>query len=182
MAKEVLPLGGGCFWCLEAVFEEMAGVESVESGYMGGETPNPTYRDVCTGASGHAEVVQITYDPEVTNTRALLEVFFAIHDPTTKNRQGNDVGTQYRSVIFYQSEEQKEVAEALIRCLSEKKCYASGIVTEIAPASEFFVAEEYHQHYFRNNENHPYCQYVVAPKVRKFTTKFGARRKVAALG
>ncbi len=178
MAQEVLTLGGGCFWCLEAVFDQMAGVEKIESGYMGGPLPNPTYRDVCTGKSGHAEVVRLTFDNEVAPARSILEVFFAIHDPTTRNRQGNDVGTQYRSAIFYSTPEQKEIAETLIHELSEKKSFAGGIVTEVEPASEFYIAEEYHQDYFRNNEAQPYCQFVVAPKVRKFLTRYGARRRV----
>jgi len=177
MAQEVLTLGGGCFWCLEAVYDQMAGVEKIESGYMGGPLPNPTYRDVCTGTSGHAEVVRLTYDNEVATTRSILEVFFAIHDPTTRNRQGNDVGTQYRSAIFYYTPEQRQIAMDLILELSEKKSFASGIVTEVEPATEFFIAEEYHQDYFRNNAQQPYCQFVVAPKVRKFLTKYASRRK-----
>ena len=170
---EVAILGGGCFWCLEAVFDELEGVESVESGYAGGSVTNPTYKQVCSGRTGHAEVVRVTFDPGVISYRDLLEVFFAIHDPTTLNRQGNDVGTQYRSVIFYASEDQKKTAAQVVRELGVS------VVTEIAPAPEFYVAEDYHQEYFLNNSHQPYCQFVVAPKVQKFRTKFAARRKHA---
>jgi len=170
---EVAILGGGCFWCLEAVFDELEGVESVESGYAGGSVANPTYKQVCSGKTGHAEVVRVRFDPGVLPYRDLLEIFFAIHNPTTLNRQGNDVGTQYRSVIFYTSEDQKKTAEQAIRELS------GAVVTEIAAAPEFYVAEDYHQEYFQNNSHQPYCQFVVAPKVQKFRTKFAARRKRA---
>jgi peptide-methionine (S)-S-oxide reductase len=175
--KETATLGGGCFWCLEAVFDELAGVERVESGYSGGHTPNPTYRDVCSGTTGHAEVVRVTFDPSVISYREILEVFFAIHDPTTPNRQGNDVGTQYRSAIYYHSPRQKAIAEQLIAELAAAKTWNSPIVTEVAPAAAFYRAEDYHQGYFRNNPGQPYCQLVVAPKLAKFRQKFGTRLK-----
>jgi len=177
--SEITTLAGGCFWCLEAVYDGMEGVLSVESGYMGGRQPNPTYRDVCTGRTGHAEVVQVTFDPDVVTFREILEVFFAIHDPTTLNRQGNDVGTQYRSAIFYHSEEQRATAEQVIRELSGEGVFHDSIVTEVTPASTFYIAEDYHQEYFANNPNQPYCSYVVAPKVQKFRKKFANRIKQA---
>jgi peptide-methionine (S)-S-oxide reductase len=172
MATEIATLGGGCFWCLEAVFEQLNGVIGVESGYSGGDAPNPTYQQVCTGSTGHAEVVQATFDPAVVSFREVLEVFFAIHDPTTKNRQGADVGTQYRSVIFFHSPEQKQVAEGLMAELSAAGIWAGPIVTEIAPFEAFYKAEDYHQEYFRNNPGQPYCQAVVGPKVAKFRKHF----------
>ena len=178
MAQEITTLGGGCFWCLEAVFDEMEGVLSAVSGYMGGSVKNPSYREVCSGSTGHAEVVQVTFDPSVTSFREILDVFFAIHDPTTLNRQGNDIGTQYRSAIFYHAPEQKAAAEAAIGELAAKKIWKDRIVTEITPATQFYPAEDYHQEYFRNNSYQPYCQFVVAPKVEKFRSKFGAKRKV----
>jgi peptide-methionine (S)-S-oxide reductase len=178
--REITTLAGGCFWCLEAVYDGMEGVDSVESGYMGGRQPNPTYHDVCTGRTGHAEVVQITFDPDVTSFRDILEVFFAIHDPTTLNRQGNDAGTQYRSAIFYHSDEQRATAEQLIRELTANKVFRDPIVTELAPASQFYIAEDYHQEYFANNPRQPYCSYVVAPKVEKFRHKFAKKVKQAA--
>jgi len=177
--RETATLAGGCFWCLEAVYDEMEGVLSVESGYMGGNQPNPGYRDVCTGRTGHAEVVQIVFDPDVVTFREILEVFFAIHDPTTLNRQGNDTGTQYRSAIFYHSEEQRETAGQMIRELTAAKAFRDPIVTEVAPASAFYIAEDYHQEYFANNPQQPYCAYVVAPKVQKFRQKFRQRAKTA---
>jgi len=177
--REITTLAGGCFWCLEAVYDEMEGVLSVESGYMGGRQPNPTYRDVCTGRTGHAEVVQITFDPDVTSFREILEVFFAIHDPTTRDRQGNDVGTQYRSAIFYHSDEQRAAAEQMIRELTAGGAFADAIVTEVQPASTFYRAEDYHQEYFVNNPNQPYCGNVVAPKVQKFRHKFTKKVKQA---
>jgi peptide-methionine (S)-S-oxide reductase len=173
--QEIATLGGGCFWCLEAVYQEMEGVLSVESGYMGGNVPNPTYRAVCSGSTGHVEVVQVTFDPAITPYREILEVFFAIHDPTTRDRQGNDSGPQYRSVIFYHSDEQRATAEALIRELDAERIWSNPIVTEVRPASEFYIAEDYHQEYFRNNPSAPYCSYVVAPKVAKFRQKFTAK-------
>jgi peptide-methionine (S)-S-oxide reductase len=174
---EVATLAGGCFWCLEAVFEQVEGVERVESGYAGGTAPNPTYRQVCSGTTGHAEVVQITFDPRVIAFRELLEIFFTIHDPTTLNRQGADVGTQYRSAIFYHSEEQRRTAEAVIGELAAAGLWDGPIVTELAPFTAFYRAEDYHQEYYRANPMQPYCQVVIAPKVAKFRAKFRARLK-----
>jgi peptide-methionine (S)-S-oxide reductase len=170
-------LAGGCFWCLEAVFLDMEGVTKVESGYMGGEVDNPTYEQVCSGRTGHAEVVQITFDAAITSYRDLLEVFFAIHDPTTLNRQGNDVGTQYRSAIFYHSEEQRATAQAMIAEKDAAKNWDDPIVTQLEPASEFYVAENYHQDYYKRNSLQPYCLFVVRPKVQKFRSKFGSKMK-----
>jgi len=170
--KELATLGGGCFWCLEAVYLEMKGIEKVESGYCGGTVPNPTYYQVCEGDTGHAEVVQLTFDPRVVSFKDILKVFFTIHDPTTLNRQGADVGTQYRSAIFYHNQEQKVVAEETIKELTAEKIWDNPIVTEIAPLDVFYVAEDYHQEYFANNPYQPYCQYVVAPKVAKFRKYF----------
>src|SRR5215471_5891959 len=165
---ETATLGGGCFWCLEAVYDEMAGVSSVESGYMGGHMANPDYRSVCTGSTGHVEVVQVTFDPAVTTYREILEVFFAIHDPTSMDRQGNDSGPQYRSVIFYHSDEQRRVAEELMGEYTREDYFSRPIVTQLCAAETFYVAEDYHQEYFRNNPSQPYCAFVVSPKVRKF--------------
>jgi peptide-methionine (S)-S-oxide reductase len=176
---EVITLGGGCFWCLEAVYRETEGVESAVSGYMGGVIPNPTYEQVCTGTTGHVEVVQITFDPTVITRRDILEIFFVIHDPTTLNSQGNDHGPQYRSQIFYHSPEQKQAADEIIAELTEQNAWGRPIVTAIEPASVFYKAEDYHQDYFEKNPNQPYCAYVVAPKVQKFRAKFASRRKVA---
>jgi peptide-methionine (S)-S-oxide reductase len=176
--SEVATLAGGCFWCLEAVFDQLKGVESVESGYMGGTTPNPRYEDVCTGNTGHAEVVRVTFDPAQLSYRDLLAVFFTIHDPTTLNRQGNDVGTQYRSAIFFHSDEQKHIATEVVKRLDGEKLWNGPIVTEIAPASTFYVADDYHQQYFeRVGASNPYCSYVVEPKVAKFRKKFFDRLK-----
>ena len=163
--------GGGCFWCLEAVYQEIDGVESVVSGYAGGEVPNPSYRQVCTGDTGHAEVVQITYDPSAISYRDLLEVFFTIHDPTTKDRQGPDVGSQYRSAIYAHSDEQLETAEAFVAELEHEGIY-DGIVTEIEPLDTFYEAEEYHQNYFEKNPTDAYCRMHAAPKVEKVREKF----------
>ena len=174
---EVATLGGGCFWCLEAVFDSLQGVVAVESGYTGGKNANPTYQQVCNGNTGHAEVVRVTFDPKAIGFRDVLDVFFTIHDPTTLNRQGNDVGTQYRSAVFYHSPGQKEIAEKTIAELAAAKTYPDKIVTEVVPATTFYVAEDYHQEYFVNNGGQPYCQYVVAPKVAKFRKKFAARVK-----
>jgi peptide-methionine (S)-S-oxide reductase len=174
---ETATLAGGCFWCLEAVYDEMEGVNSVMSGYMGGPTKNPSYKAVCTGTTGHAEVVQIEFDPDVTTFRDLLEVFFVIHDPTTLNRQGNDVGSQYRSAIFYHSDAQRETAEAVIREIAA--AFRNPVVTQVVPAAEFYPAEDYHQEYYRNNPNQGYCAYVVAPKLDKFRQKFAMKRKQA---
>ena len=165
--KETATFGGGCFWCLDGAFRELRGVEKVVSGYAGGRRPNPTYEQVCTGVTGHAEVVQITFDPDVISYRDLLGVLFTIHDPTTLNRQGNDVGTQYRSVIFHHSPEQERAAREMIAELQAEKVYDDPIVTEIAPLPEFYPAEQYHQDYFNNNPSQPYCAAIVAPKVAK---------------
>jgi peptide-methionine (S)-S-oxide reductase len=165
---EIATLGGDCFWCLEAAFDELRGVEEVVSGYSGGTVPDPTYEQVCTGATGHAEVVQLTFDPTVVSFREILEVYFYIHDPTTLNRQGADVGTQYRSVIFYHTPEHKRVAEEVIAQLEEAGIWDDPIVTEVISASAFYAAEDYHQEYFRRNRGQPYCQIVVALKVAKF--------------
>jgi peptide-methionine (S)-S-oxide reductase len=174
---ESVTLGGGCFWCLEAVFDELTGVVDVVSGYAGGHDPSPTYRTVCAGSTGHAEVVQITFDPSVISFRQVLEIFFSIHDPTTLNRQGNDVGTQYRSAIFFHSPEQEAIAKALVAELQREGLWDAPVVTEIVPIEEFHPAEEYHQEYFRRNPNQPYCQVVVGPKVAKFRQRFVARLK-----
>ena len=165
---ETATLAGGCFWCMEAVFDDVKGVQSVESGYAGGGKSNPSYREVCTGMTGHAEVVQVTFDPQIISFKEILNVFFAIHDPTTMNRQGADVGTQYRSAIFYRSDEQKKIATELINELNAQKIWDKPIVTEVTLFDKFYVAEDYHQEYFANNPNQPYCQAVVAPKVSKF--------------
>jgi peptide-methionine (S)-S-oxide reductase len=170
-------LGGGCFWCLEAVFDQLLGVHSVESGYAGGPAPNPSYEDVCAGNTGHAEVVRIVFDPAELPFRDLLRVFFTIHDPTTKDRQGNDVGTQYRSVIFCQAPTQRADAESVIAELGAAGLWSDPVVTEIADAATFFPAEGYHQEYFERNGRQPYCQFVVAPKVAKFRKAFVDRLK-----
>ncbi len=175
MAEEIATLGGGCFWCLEAVFDDLQGVKSVESGYAGGRRPDPSYEQVCSGGTGHAEVVRISFDPHILSYHDLLEVFFTIHDPTTLNRQGNDVGSQYRSVIFFHSPEQEATARRVILEIGD--LWSGPIVTEIMPAPEFYVAEAYHQEYFQNNPRQPYCQAIVAPKVVKFRSKFASRRK-----
>lgn len=174
---ETATLGGGCFWCLEAVYQELEGVESVVSGYMGGQVENPTYEQVCSGTTGHAEVVQITFNPEVTSFRELLEVFFTIHDPTTPDRQGNDVGTQYRSVIFFHSDDQRRTAQELIGELDAMKAWPDPVVTDITQAAMFYPAEAYHQNYFRNNPRQGYCQFVVSPKLEKFRKKFGEKQR-----
>ncbi len=174
---ETAVLGGGCFWCLEAVFDELDGVQSVESGYAGGRNPNPTYDEVCSGRTGHAEVVRVTFDPSVLSFRDLLAVFFTIHDPTTKDRQGNDVGTQYRSVIFCQSPAQRTAAESVRAELTAQKLWKDPIVTEIADAAPFYEAERHHQEYFAQNPGQPYCMVVVAPKVAKFRKHFIERLK-----
>jgi peptide-methionine (S)-S-oxide reductase len=161
-------LAGGCFWCLEAIYDQLTGVESVESGYSGGSVPHPSYKQVCTGTTGHTEAVQVTFDPAQISYRELLKVFFTIHDPTTLNRQGADVGTQYRSAIFYHDEEQMRVALEVIRELTAAGIWSEPIVTELAPLREFYPAEDYHQEYFERNGFQPYCQVVIAPKVAKF--------------
>jgi len=170
--KEIATLAGGCFWCLEAVYDQLRGVESVESGYSAGQVPNPSYRQVCDGDTGHAEVVRITYDPKQISFADLLDVFFVIHDPTQLNRQGNDVGTQYRSAIFYHSPEQKRIAEEKIKALAAEGVYDDPIVTEVAEAAPLYVAEDYHQEYYANNPYQGYCMAVVAPKVAKFRKRF----------
>jgi peptide-methionine (S)-S-oxide reductase len=175
--KDIATLAGGCFWCLEAVYDQMKGVESVESGYMGGRQPNPSYEVVCSGRSGHAEVVQLMFDPNTVTFRDILEVFFAIHDPTTLNQQGNDVGTQYRSAIFYHSPEQKQAAEEIIAELTKDTLYNRPIVTEIVPTGHFYMAEDYHQEYFSRNPTQPYCSYVVSPKLAKFRKSFAGKLK-----
>jgi peptide-methionine (S)-S-oxide reductase len=171
-SKEIATLAGGCFWCLEAVFKDLRGVDSVVSGYSGGSVTNPTYNQVCSGTTGHAEVVQVTFDPQVVTFREILEVFFTIHDPTTLNRQGADAGTQYRSAIFYHSPAQREVAEQVIAELTAEQLWRDPVVTEVTPLTEFYAAEDYHQDYFENNPYQPYCMAVVAPKVAKFRKKF----------
>jgi len=165
-------LAGGCFWCLEAVYDEVKGVQGVESGYAGGHVDNPSYRAVCNGDTGHAEVIQVHFDPNVVSYRDLLNVFFAIHDPTTLNRQGADVGTQYRSAIFYHDDEQKKTAEELIKDLNAQQIWDRPIVTEVAPLDKFYMAEDYHQEYFARNPYQPYCMAVVSPKVSKFRKHF----------
>jgi peptide-methionine (S)-S-oxide reductase len=175
--RELATLAGGCFWCLEAVFERLRGVERVVSGYAGGEPANPSYQQVCTGTTGHAEVVQLTFDPAVVSFREVLEVFFGIHDPTTLNRQGADAGTQYRSAIFYHSPEQRRIAEATIAELNAAGICDRPIVTQIVPLECFYPAEDYHQGYFRANPGQGYCQAVVAPKVAKFRKQFAAKLK-----
>ncbi len=177
--QERATLGGGCFWCVEAPLGELRGVERAVSGYAGGSVPNPSYELVCTGGTGHAEVVQVTFDPSVISYRELLEVFFTIHDPTTPNRQGADVGTQYRSAIFYHSPEQLQAAEEVIRELDEAGEWDAPVVTQLAPLEAFYPAEEYHQDYFARNPERPYCQIVVAPKVAKVRQKYLARLKTA---
>lgn len=178
--SEIATLGGGCFWCLEAVYQEMEGVLRVESGYMGGHLDNPTYEQVCTGRTGHVEVVQVTFDPQVASYRDILEVFFAIHDPTTPDRQGNDAGPQYRSVIFYHDDGQRSTAADLIGELTAERVFPAPIVTGVEAASVFYKAEAYHQEYFRNHPHQPYCAFVVAPKVKKFREKFAARLRRGA--
>lgn len=174
---EVATLAGGCFWCLEAVYDELKGVVDVVSGYTGGRVRNPSYREVCTGTTGHAEAVQITFDPAQITYRELLEVFFSIHDPTTLNRQGADVGTQYRSAIFYHTAEQKKTAEALMAALQAENPWGRPIVTELAPIEAFYPAEDYHQEYFARNPEQGYCMVVIAPKLEKFRHRFSHRLK-----
>ncbi|MGA9840029.1 MAG: peptide-methionine (S)-S-oxide reductase MsrA [Thermoplasmata archaeon] len=178
-SREVATLGGGCFWCTEAVFTELKGVERVDSGYSGGAAPNPTYEQVCTGRTGHAEVVQVTFDPRVLSYHDLLTIFFTVHDPTTLNRQGADVGTQYRSVVFYRDAYQKSTTEQVIAELEAAKLWRKKIVTEVSPFSAFYPAEEYHRDYYRRNPSGGYCQVVIAPKVAKFRSKFADRLRPA---
>ena len=176
---ELITLGGGCFWCIEAVFQEMTGVESIVSGYMGGHVDSPTYQEVCLGGTGHVEVVQVSFDPAQSSLREILAVFFTVHDPTTRDRQGNDEGPQYRSAVFYNSEEQKQLAAEVMRDLEMLGIYSDRIVTELRPAEHFWPAEAYHQNYYRTHPNQGYCQFVVGPKVKKFREKFAAKRKGA---
>ncbi|KAF2510840.1 peptide-methionine (S)-S-oxide reductase MsrA [Flavobacterium zhairuonense] len=174
---ETITLGGGCYWCVEAVYENLDGVKSVVSGFSGGNVPNPTYEEVCTGETGHAEVVQITYDKNVTDINEIFKVFFTVHDPTTLNRQGADVGTQYRSVIFYKNEEQKKAAQSIIAELNKAKVYNNPIVTKVEPFKVFYKAEDYHQNYYANNKNQPYCKMVIQPKIEKFEKVFKDKLK-----
>ncbi|MCC5811122.1 MAG: peptide-methionine (S)-S-oxide reductase MsrA [Ectothiorhodospiraceae bacterium] len=173
-AQQTATLGGGCFWCLEAVYQMVRGVEQVVSGYAGGARPNPSYEQVCSGATGHAEVVQLVFDPEQVSYRTLLEIFFTIHDPTQLNRQGHDVGTQYRSVIFHHDQEQAETAREVMDQVAVQGLWSGQLVTELKPLEAFYPAEDYHQNYFRNNPGQPYCQAVVSPKVVKARQKFKA--------
>lgn len=173
--SEIAILGGGCFWCLEAVFDRVKGVTSVESGYMGGSVDKPTYEQVCGGRTGHAEVVRVAFDPAEISFSEILEVFFVIHDPTTLNRQGNDTGTQYRSIIFYTSETQRQTAQRSIDALNAAQSWPDPIVTAVEPAGTFFIAEGYHQEYYTNNSNESYCRYVVEPKIEKFMKHFAER-------
>lgn len=175
--QEIATLAGGCFWCLEAVYDQVQGVQAVESGYIGGSVEHPTYEAVCNGHTGHAEAVRITFDPKKISYRELLEIFFVIHDPTTLNRQGNDVGTQYRSAIFYHSPEQRQNAEAVMHDIRQEKLYPQPIVTQLVPATEWYEAEAYHQEYFARNPFQGYCQFVVGPKVAKFRKQFAAKLK-----
>jgi peptide-methionine (S)-S-oxide reductase len=175
--REIATLGGGCFWCLEAVYTDLQGVLRVESGYAGGDQANPSYQAVCTGSTGHAEVVQITFDPAVTTYRELLEVYFSVHNPTTLNRQGADIGTQYRSVIFYHSPEQKRLAEEMIQELTREAVFAAPLVTELSPYTAFYPADGYHHDYYRRNPAQGYCQAVIAPKLTKFRQRFAEKLK-----
>lgn len=180
MGHEVATLGGGCFWCTEAVFSDLKGVVKVESGYSGGTVANPSYEQVCTGRTGHAEVAEITFDPELISYKEILEIFFTVHDPTTLNRQGADVGTQYRSVIFYHNSEQRAVAENVIREITAAGIWDALVVTQVEPLKAFYKAEDYHQQYFENNPRQQYCQIVIAPKVRKFRQHYRDRLKASA--
>jgi len=174
---ETITLGGGCYWCVEAVYEDLNGVKSVVSGFSGGTVADPTYEEVCTGETGHAEVVQITYDKTITDINEIFKVFFTVHDPTTLNRQGADVGTQYRSVIFYKNDEQKKAAQSIIAELNKAKVYNSPIVTKVEPFKKFYKAEDYHQNYYANNKNQPYCKMVIQPKIEKFEKVFKDKLK-----
>ena len=165
---EITTLGGGCFWCIEAVFVELKGVQTAVSGYSGGKTDNPTYEQICSGKTGHAEVVQVTFDSNIVSFKEILEVFFTVHDPTTLNKQGNDVGTQYRSVIYYHSDKQKEIAQETIEKLEKSARWSNTVVTDLSPIEKFFEAESYHQNYFKINSSQPYCKVVIEPKVNKF--------------
>jgi peptide-methionine (S)-S-oxide reductase len=177
--REVATLGGGCFWCTEAIFDQLKGVEKVESGYSGGKVPNPSYEDVCTGSTGHAESIQITFNPKQISFRDILQIFFTMHDPTTLNRQGADIGTQYRSAIFYHNPEQEAVAKEVIKETNASKIWKKQIVTEAVPFKAFYKAEDYHQEYFKNNARQPYCQVVIAPKIVKLREHYRERLKAA---
>jgi peptide-methionine (S)-S-oxide reductase len=180
MAKEQAAIfGGGCFWCIEAVFQRLTGVSHVESGYMGGHVNSPTYKQVCGGDTGHAEVVRVTFDPDVISYRELLDVFFSVHDPTTLNRQGNDAGEQYRSVIFYADEEQQRIAEDMIAEMTAAGVYPEPIVTAVEPAGKFYEAEDYHQNYYNENSRQPYCMFVISPKLAKLEKKFAEKLKAS---
>lgn len=175
--KETAVLAGGCFWCTEAVFEHLEGVQSVISGYTGGTIKNPAYREICTGRTGHAEAVKVVFDPEVISFRGILEIFFATHDPTTLNRQGNDIGTQYRSAVFYTSEEQKNQAEAFIELLREEQVFEAPIVTEVTQAGAFYIAEDHHQNYFALHSEQPYCRVIIDPKLKKLKQYYSHKLK-----
>lgn len=175
--KDTITLGGGCYWCLEAIFQQLKGVEKVVSGFSGGNVENPTYKEVCTGLTGHAEVIQITYDTSIISLPEILKVFFTMHDPTTLNRQGNDVGTQYRSVIFYQNEQQKEIAMTIIQSLNIEHVYNAPVVTQVVPLTTFFIAEDYHQNYYNENKEQGYCRFVIQPKLEKFEKIFKKYKK-----
>lgn len=175
--RQVATLGGGCFWCIETIYSDIKGVVAAISGYAGGHVKNPTYQEVCAHSTGHAEVVQITFEPDVISYRDILEIFFSIHDPTTLNRQGADVGEQYRSVIFYHDDEQKRIAQETIKALTEAHAFSDPIVTQLEPYTEFYSAENYHQNYFKNNSSQPYCRVVIAPKVSKFRNHHAAMLK-----
>jgi len=177
ITAETATLGGGCFWCMESIFDDLKGVLSVESGYSGGTIANPTYEQVCTGRTGHAEVVQITFDPQIISYKDILRIFFTVHDPTTLNRQGNDVGTQYRSVILYHDERQRKIAEEIEKEIDSRKIWDNPIVTELSRFEAFYDAEGYHQEYFANNPEQPYCRVVIAPKVAKFRKMYHDRVK-----
>jgi len=176
--REVATFGGGCFWCMEAIFSGLSGVEKVESGYAGGTMPNPSYEEVCTGKTGHAEVIQVTYDPAIVSYRDLLRIFFTVHDPTTLNRQGADVGTNYRSIIFYHNDEQRLQASEVMREIIEAGIWDGPLVTQLEPFKGFYRAEQYHQEYFKNNPNQAYCRIVIAPKVQKFRQHYTQKLKV----
>lgn len=175
--KEIATLGAGCFWCTEAIFNEIKGVEKVESGFSGGRASNPSYEDVCTGKTGHAEAVQVTFDPKIISFEEIMKIFFTAHDPTTMNRQGADVGEQYRSVIFYRSEKQRKTAEQVVKELESQKIWGKPIVTQIVPFKAFYKAEDYHQNYYKKNRYHPYCLLIINPKLRKFRESFEGKLK-----
>ena len=176
-AQHTATFAGGCFWCTEAVFLELKGVTSVTSGYIGGKTVNPTYKEICNGDTGHAEAIQIVFDPEQLDFGTLLEIFFATHDPTTINRQGNDIGTQYRSEVFYHNEEQRKLAEKYIELLNSENTYGKKVVTKLSPATTFYPAEDYHQNFFGRNPDQPYCSFVIPPKIEKLKSKFADKLK-----